>query len=191
MKLIHIMDGPPLYTNGFLVISDAGHAVAVDPAAPAAQFKKALEDNGAVLQYIFLTHGHHDHIGSVEPLREMYGAKLYMNEADAKHFGLKADVFFADMQPVALDEMTFTPIFTPGHTPGSTCILCGEWLFSGDTLFAEDIGRTDLPGGDGAAMRRSLKKLCDTVQTNPQLLPGHEEFSTLDKEKATNPYLRF
>ncbi len=191
MKLLHIMDGPPLYTNGFLVISAKGSAVAVDPAADSALFAKALEENNAKLTHILLTHGHFDHIGSVEALRAEYGAKFMMNEADARHFGLHPDEVYSDFGKIQVDELEFETIFTPGHTPGSTCIRCGNELFTGDTLFAGDIGRTDLPGGDSRQMKLSLKKLCDAIQEDVQVLPGHEEFSTLDTEKKENPYLRF
>lgn len=191
MKFIHIVDGPPLYTNCFLLIGDKGHAVAIDPAAPAGQFAKELEENGATLTHIFLTHGHPDHIGSVEELRAQYGARVCMNHADAKQFGIKADENFVDGGSITVDDMTFTTIFTPGHTPGSTCILCGEYLFTGDTLFAGDIGRTDFPGGSKNDMHDSLKKLVAAVPDNPQVLPGHEEFSTMDTERRRNPYLNF
>lgn len=190
MKVLHIVDGPPLYTNGFLLVGSQGHAVAIDPAAPAEEFTRALEQEGAFLTHILLTHGHPDHIASVEPLRTKYGAKLYMHAADARQFGLKPDATYSDMGDIVVDDMTFTTIFTPGHTPGSTCIRCGQLLFSGDTLFAVDIGRTDLPGGDPAAMKRSLKKLLTAVPDDVQLLPGHEEFSTLGQERKTNAYLQ-
>ncbi|MFV0412525.1 MAG: MBL fold metallo-hydrolase [Oscillospiraceae bacterium] len=191
MKFIHIVDGPPLYTNCFLLIGSQGHAVAIDPAAKAELFVKELEANNATLTHILLTHGHHDHIGSVEPLRSRYGAKLYMNAADARQFGLHPDVEYTDGETITVDDMPFTVIFTPGHTPGSTCLRCGNYLFSGDTLFAGDIGRTDLAGGSPLQMQQSLKKLLEKVPDNPQVLPGHEEFSTMAQERAENPYLRF
>lgn len=191
MKVIHIVDRPPLYTNCFLLIGEHGDAVAIDPAAPVEQFVDQLEKNNATLTHILLTHGHFDHIGSVDALREKYGAKLVMNEADEDHFDLQADAYFTDFGKLEIDGMDFETIFTPGHTPGSTCIRCEDLLFTGDTLFAGDVGRTDLPGGDSAALKASLKKLCDAVQDDVQVLPGHEEFSTLDTEKKENPYLRF
>lgn len=191
MKALHIVDGPPLYTNCFLLIGDQGHAVAIDPAADANRFVQALEENGATLTHILLTHGHHDHIGSVESLRKKYGAKLYMNEADAKQFGLHPDETFVDMGTITVDDMVFKTIFTPGHTPGSTCIQCGDLLFTGDTLFAQDIGRTDFPGSSPEAMKASLKKLLEVVKEDLQVLPGHEEFSTMNYERQANPYLQF
>lgn len=191
MKMIHIVDGPPLFTNCFLLIGNEGHAVAIDPAAKATRFEEKLAENGATLTHVLLTHGHPDHIASVRPLCEKYGAKLYMNGADAKQFRMQPDVEFVDGGTIVVDDMTFTTIFTPGHTPGSTCIRCGNELFTGDTLFAGDIGRTDLPGGDMAQMDKSLQKLLREVPDNPRVLPGHEEFSTMDNERKTNPYLRF
>lgn len=191
MKRLHIMDGQPLYTNGFLVISEKGHGVAIDPAADAALFLQALADNNATLTHILLTHGHHDHIGSVEKLRQETGAVFSMNQADALHFGLHPDEFFTDFGKIQVDELTFETIFTPGHTPGSTCIRCGDFMFTGDTLFAGDIGRTDLPGGNASQMTQSLQKLCLAVTDDVEVLPGHEEFSTMDTEKKENPYLRF
>jgi glyoxylase-like metal-dependent hydrolase (beta-lactamase superfamily II) len=191
MKVLHIVDGPPLYTNCFLLIGDKGHAVAVDPAANAERFVKALDENGAALTHILLTHGHPDHIANVEPLREKCGAKLYMNEADAELFGLKPDGLYEDSGSLTVDDMTFKTIFTTGHTPGSTCYACCGLLFSGDTLFAGDIGRTDLPGGSATDMKKSLKKLVDAIDGDLRVLPGHEEFSTMDNEKKHNPYLRF
>lgn len=190
MKVLHIVDGPPLYTNCFLMIGDGGKAAVVDPAADASLFIEELEKNKAQLTHIFLTHGHHDHIASVEPLRKKYGAKLVMNKADAEQFTINADEFYEDGTTIKVDNMEFDIIFTPGHTPGSTCIQCGDLLFTGDTLFAGDIGRTDLPGGNMSEMRRSLKKLVEKVKGNPQVLPGHEEFSTMDIEKKNNMYLR-
>lgn len=191
MKALHIVDGPPLYTNCFLLIGNEGHAVAIDPAADAQRFIKALEENEATLTHILLTHGHPDHIGSVEALREKYGAKLCMNEADARQFGLQPDVPYTDGGTIQVDDMAFRTIFTPGHTPGSTCIACGDLLFTGDTLFAGDIGRTDFAYGDPEEMRRSLQKLLAAVPEDLQVLPGHEEFSTMDAERKSNPYLQF
>ncbi|MEG1639366.1 MAG: MBL fold metallo-hydrolase, partial [Ruthenibacterium sp.] len=100
-------------------------------------------------------------------------------------------VLYKDGEEICVDDMRFQVIFTPGHTPGSTCLLCDDLLFSGDTLFAGDIGRCDLEGGDYGVMQKSLRKLCDAVLTDAQVLPGHEEFSTMQEEKANNPYLQF
>ena len=190
MKMLVIVDGPPLYTNCFLLIGSAGHAAVIDPAAPAEEFVQALEENGATLTHILLTHAHHDHVASVEPLRQKYGAKLYMHAADAKQFDMNPDEIYTDFGTIPVDDMVFTTIFTPGHTPGSTCIQLEDKLFSGDTLFADSIGRTDFPGGSMTQMKESLKKLAQTITQDLQVLPGHEEFTTMAHEKAHNRYMR-
>lgn len=191
MKFYHVLDGPPLYTNCFLLIGSDGKAAVVDPAAPVSSFEKILQEERATLTNILLTHAHFDHIGSVEALRKKYGAKLVMNRGDADFFGLEPDRVYTDGGVVKVGEMEFTTIFTPGHTPGSTCLLCGDYLFTGDTLFAGDIGRTDLPGGNSADMAQSLQKLCKVVRGNPEIWPGHEESSTMEEEKKNNVYLQF
>ena len=190
MKILHIMDGPPLYTNGFLVVSAEGHAVAVDPAADEERFVESLEQENAALTYIFLTHGHYDHVGSVDALRKRYGAKVFIAKPDADEFGIEADEFFNDGDVIKLDELEFSIITTPGHTQGSVCIRCEDVLFTGDTLFAGTIGRTDFKYSSSDAMNDSLRKLRDGIQDDLQVLPGHEEFSTMDNEKAHNRYLK-
>ncbi|MEG0896101.1 MAG: MBL fold metallo-hydrolase [Ruthenibacterium sp.] len=191
MKVLHINGPYPLKTNTFLLIGNAGHAVVIDPAASETEYLDALKKEHAELTHIFLTHGHHDHVGAVAALRRDTAAKLYMNDADAKQFHMTPDVLYKDGEEICVDDMRFQVIFTPGHTPGSTCLLCDDLLFSGDTLFAGDIGRCDLEGGDYGVMQKSLRKLCDAVLTDAQVLPGHEEFSTMQEEKANNPYLQF
>lgn len=191
MKVLHINGPYPLQTNTFLLFGNAGHAAVIDPAADAQEYLNALKKENATLTHIFLTHGHHDHVGAVAALRRETGAKLYMNDADAKQFHMTPDFVYTDGEEIDVDDMCFQIIFTPGHTPGSTCLLCDDLLFSGDTLFAGDIGRCDLEGGNYDTMLKSLAKLCKTVQIDAQVLPGHAEFSTMKSEKKNNQYLQF
>ena len=195
MKALHLNGPAPLYTNTFLLLGDGGHAVAIDPAADPGQYLELLEKHGAQLTDILLTHGHHDHVGAVAELKRRTGARVQLSEADrsgSRLFPLtQADTGYTDGETITVDDMTFQVICTPGHSTGSVCLLCGDLLFSGDTLFAGDIGRTDLEGSRPDLMRDSLKKLCEAVTENVQVLPGHDRFSTMDAEKAGNPYLRF
>ncbi len=190
MKVCHINGPYPYRTNTFVCISDMGAAVIIDPAASAQQYYDILTENDAQLKYIMLTHGHHDHIASIEPLRRETDAQLIMSAEDAELFGIKADRVYNDAEDITVDDMKFHIIKTPGHTPGSACLVCGDLMFSGDTLFAGDIGRCDLEGGNYAVMQDSLKKLCREVSSNVQVLPGHGDFSTMDEEKENNPYLQ-
>ncbi len=214
-KIYHVHGRGPLFCNTFLVITDQGNAIVIDPDAPVADYKVLLEKENAVLTHILLTHGHHDHIGSVAELRKA-GAKLWMNPNDCvmypsrsaaanvfgQHYanlyeeledgsiGFVPDGLFEDGGIVKVDEVEFQTIFTPGHTNGSTCILCDGMMFSGDTLFNGEIGRTDFPGGDAQKMKESLKKLRRMIPDDTEILPGHEGFTTMKQEKEYNPYLQ-
>ena len=163
MQAFHIPGEAPLYTNTFLLISDAGHAVVIDPAADAQTYDKILKEHHVPLTAILCTHGHYDHVGSAKALQAEWNAKLYCEKADLagdRMYPLSAaDCGYAEGESIAVDELTFTVWHTPGHTPGSVVLLCGEYLFCGDTLFAGSIGRTDLEGGSSAQMAESLRKL--------------------------------
>ena len=102
----------------------------------------------------------------------------------------EADAAYPADGKLSIDELTFTVWRTPGHTPGSVCLYCNGLLFSGDTLFAGSCGRTDLPGGSSADMRRSLSLLAGLpLPDQTQVLPGHGGDSTMGEEKRQNPYL--
>ena len=195
MKAFHIVGPAPLCTNTFLLVTDAGHAVAIDPAADASLYEQALEQTGAKLTHILCTHGHYDHVGAVKQLREKWGCKVYLDPADAKgnsslHM-TESDSGYVDGGEIKVDELTFKTWHTPGHTPGSWVILCGDMFFTGDTLFHGSIGRTDLPGGSMMQMEESLQKLLELpVPDKARVLPGHEAFSTMADEKRHNYYLR-
>jgi glyoxylase-like metal-dependent hydrolase (beta-lactamase superfamily II) len=197
MQAYHIVGAAPLYTNTFVLVSDAGRAVIIDPAADSEKYEKVLAEQGATLAAIFCTHGHYDHVGSAEVLRTRTGAVLYCEAVDAKGdqmFPLhpaSVDRGYTEGETIAVDEMQFTVWHTPGHTPGSVCLLCENYFFTGDTLFAGSMGRTDLPGGSEAAMKESLRKLAALpVPPDAQVLPGHGEFSTYEWEMQNNHYVK-
>ena len=195
MQGFHIPAAPPLYTNTFLLISDAGHAVVIDPAADAQTYDKILKEHHVPLTAILCTHGHYDHVGSAKALQAEWNAKLYCEKADLagdRMYPLSAaDCGYAEGESIAVDELTFTVWHTPGHTPGSVVLLCENYLFVGDTVFQGSIGRTDLEGGDSRKMDESLRKFAALpVPAEAQVLPGHGDFSTFGQEAATNFYIK-
>lgn len=195
MKAFHLLGEAPLYTNSFVLISDAGSAVIVDPAAAVQEYDKLLREHGAKLTHILCTHGHYDHVGSAQALRTEWGAKLYCEAqdlaGDAMYPLTAADSGYTENGTIRVDELAFTVWHTPGHSQGSVVILCGEYLFVGDTVFQGSIGRTDLEGGDMRQMDRSLRKFAALpVAGETQLLPGHGCFSTFGEELAGNFYLK-
>ncbi len=203
MKTVMLPVGA-MEANCYIVASEQGNAVAIDPGAEPERILEYLRSNGLSVNKILLTHGHFDHIGGVKRIKEETGAELCVHEADAgmlesaaknmaalfrvPYTPVKADRLLRDGDTIMLDELCFTVLHTPGHTPGSVSYLIGETLFSGDTLFRESIGRTDFPGGDSREMTESLKKLC-ALPGDYTVLSGHGEKTTLSWEREHNPYL--
>lgn len=163
MKAFHLLGAAPLYTNSFVLISDAGHAVVIDPAAEVQEYDKIFKENNATLTTILCTHGHYDHVGSAGVLSREWKARIYCEPADCRGsqlFPLKsADSGYQEGEKLTVDELTFTVWHTPGHTEGGVVLLCGDYLFVGDTVFQGSIGRTDLEGGNMQKMDASLRKL--------------------------------
>ena len=195
MQAFHLLGAEPFYTNTFLLISDQGRAVIIDPAAEVQAYDKILNEHNARLALILCTHGHYDHVGSAAALRREWGAKLYCEAADCcgtMLYPLKeADSGYAEGEVITLDELSFTVWHTPGHSKGSVVLLCGEYCFVGDTVFQGSMGRTDLDGGDAHTMDESLRKFAGLpIPRETQLLPGHGDFSTFGEELETNYYIR-
>lgn len=191
-------------TNCYLVASDAGNAAIVDPGAEPERIAAALERHSLTPRLILLTHGHFDHIGGAEALRQRYHIPLYVHAADAELLSDPAknggkglmgrevtagcDHLLVDGDRIPLDELEFQVIHTPGHTKGSACFSAEDALLTGDTLFCRGIGRTDLYGGSFPEIRRSLSRLA-ALEGDRRVFPGHGPATTLDAERAENPYL--
>ena len=187
------------------ILDDGENAVVIDPGAGADEILKTLECKGVSLVYIFLTHAHFDHVLAVNELVKKTGAKVAVHKgehyrlSDAEASGhtilktrkyepIVADTEFEDGAYIDVGDMHFEFISTPGHTEGSVCIICGDMMFSGDTLFFDDCGRCDLMGGDYRAMLSSLRRLYE-LHGDYDVFPGHGEKTTLSRERANNRYM--
>jgi len=163
-------------------------AMVIDPAPPADRIIAAAGERGLTVEMIVNTHGHGDHTAGNAELSGKTGARIYIHQRDADRYP-GADVVLEDESPLQLGEVLVRVIHTPGHTPGGICLYAQGNLFTGDTLFVGDSGRTDLPGGDrptlGASIRRLMQLPEDTV-----VWPGHDygpkRSSTLGWEKRNN-----
>lgn len=186
--------------NCYLVTTDGKTAIAIDPAQP--RILDEAKKRGLQVKYVLLTHGHFDHIGGVSALQQA-GAKVgcLTKEKElalgknnmAEAFGesvppFTIDFTFDDGEELSLCGINFRVIATAGHTAGSCCFLCEDNLFTGDTLFKGNVGRTDLPTGSARALQESLKKLV-AFEGDYFLNAGHGEDSTLSYEKKYNGYL--
>ena len=157
-----------------------------------------LEDNHLSCKAILLTHGHYDHTGAVVAVAEEAGAPVWMNRRDTRKPGENDPYRFAppegcnfydDGECVDVDSLHFQVIATPGHTPGGVSLVCGEALFTGDTLFKGSCGRVDLPGGSAKDEMQSLRRLC-ALPGDYEVYPGHMDSTTLERERNFNYYCR-
>ena len=193
MKLTALTVGS-IETNCYIVYDEETKgAVVIDPSDDAALVEARIAALGLQVRAILLTHGHFDHGGDTERIRRLSGAPVYLHPADRAlpswlTHGLSADVDLHDGDELDFNGLRFRVLHTPGHTPGSVCFLCGTLLFAGDTLFAGSCGRTDLPGGSWQDMAASLRRLAE-LDGDYTVYPGHGEPTTLDEERANNPYL--
>ncbi len=197
-----------LQTNCYIVASEQNHAAIIDPGADAQSVVRALATLGLEPRLILLTHAHYDHIGAVKELREDYPQlQVMLGEEDLDMYtdpernlgarfgeadrftGLTWDRALRDGDTVELDEITLRVLHTPGHTKGGVCYVGDGVLFSGDTLFRREVGRTDLYGGSFDAIKASVARLY-TLEGDYQVYPGHGDATTLEDERKNNPYVR-
>ena len=199
---IHTLPLGDYQTNTY-IIENAGHCAIIDPGYEPQTILAFLKKHGLTADAVLLTHGHFDHVGAVEKIVEETGCKLWMSQGDwsqkisplTAYFYPIANCDFTDVQfceegeVISAAGLSFSVLETPGHTHGSVCYLCGDALFSGDTLFAGSCGRTDLPGGDWNTILESLKRLSQ-LKGDFTVYPGHGNSTTLSAEKLYNPYMR-
>lgn len=197
VKLIRV---GPIETNCYILEDETAKAAAViDPGDEPEVIQEAIQETGAEVKYILLTHGHYDHTTAVPALHRVYpGADIYIHREDSRGAGsrlypLAGQVeglkYYDEGDVLPLGGLAIEVLHTPGHSPGSVVLKTGDVLFTGDTLFAGDCGRTDLPGGSWEEILRSLGRL-GRLEGNFHVLPGHMDTSTLDQERKINRYLR-
>lgn len=204
MKIEKIVE-PYFGENMYILIDEETKKCAVvDPGGASDKILNYIKVNSLELEYILLTHGHGDHIGAVNTIKSKTNAKVVAHNDEQEllndnrknlsysmHCGpqeLDADIYVHDKDKLELGNLKLSFIHTPGHTKGCMCIRVNDDMFTGDTLFAGSIGRTDLYGGDYKQIEKSLRKLAK-YEDKVKIHPGHGPSSTLGIEKMSNPYM--
>ncbi|NLH00764.1 MAG: MBL fold metallo-hydrolase [Clostridiales bacterium] len=188
-----------IQTNCYIVTDENTLECAIiDPGAESNTIMDYLEENKLKCRYILLTHGHFDHTGAVEEVMRQTGATVCMHKKDVRRtiaeLGFrynppKGTVFIKEGDKINVGSLVFEVIETPGHSEGGLTFRCEDALFTGDTLFRDSCGRTDLPGCNGADMMKSLKKLRD-LPGDYEVYPGHMEATSLERERRYNCFMQ-
>lgn len=193
-------------TNTWLIKNkENSEMLIIDPADESERIREKIEQMQGKPVAILLTHGHFDHILAADDLRDLYGIPMYACAAErqiltdpvknlsgswASAYVLLADQWVCDGKKLELAGFSIEVFHTPGHTAGSCCYYLPEEevLFSGDTLFAQSVGRTDFPTGSGADMKKSVGRLLKELPEETRVCPGHNEETTIGYEKRYNPF---
>lgn len=200
---IKILPIGTIQTNCYVISDDNGTCAIIDCDGNARPLFQYIDDNNLKPTHILLTHGHHDHIGIVELVKEKYGCQVVASKVEAPlladpslnlstmmgaKMALYPDVLVNDGDVIKVGDMEFSAMLTPGHTAGSLCYVIKDQIFSGDTLFQGSCGRTDLPTGDWGTIMKSLARLRD-LSGDYVVYPGHGPYTSLEVERRSNPYM--
>jgi len=196
----------PFAENTYVVVGPSGRrAMLVDPGFGAEPIWDLLKERELSIALILNTHGHLDHVAGNAFFKRVSGAPIAIHAADkpflrnltvqASMYGLdaeaspEADLELVEGVELAFDGATFEVIHTPGHSPGGVCLRRGDQMLVGDTLFRGSVGRTDLPGGDWDTLVASVRGKLFRFPDEVRCYPGHEEETTIGRERAHNPFV--
>ncbi len=206
MKIIKMEVGS-LGTNCYIVYCENSRAAAIiDAGGNANEIMRTVRRENLAVQYLINTHGHADHILGLAEVKKQTGAPVLIHEADnnmltdaalnlsgfmGSGFTVgAADQLLHDGDVIEFGSVKFTVRHTPGHTPGGICLISDGVVFSGDTLFAESVGRTDFPGGSHQQLISSIKKQLMILPDDTQVLPGHGPDTTIGWERKMNSFIQ-
>lgn len=182
-------------TNCYIIYDEETKIAAItDPGYTPEKVLAKLDELGLTLDAILLTHGHFDHVGGVKEIVAATGCRVFVNEVETSMpaYMTAGQLYFTDTYDEGSEfdvgPMHFHVLSTPGHSPGSVCLICEDAMFTGDTIFCGSCGRTDCPGGSWTQILASLKKLAE-LPGDYNLYPGHGTTSTLRTERLGNSFV--
>jgi hydroxyacylglutathione hydrolase len=188
MKMKRIVGGN-IESNGYIIYkNEGGEAFIIDPGYKGESFLKEASLLNLNIKGIILTHHHYDHVGGVDKIKMATGCKLYLHRADLDMYKKHVDVILEDGDKLYLDNEELEIINTKGHTKGSICIYSKESkvIFTGDTVFNVDLGRTDLADGSQKEMEFSVKNIISKWGNDITIYPGHGDSATMKYVRKNN-----
>jgi len=206
--LLHHLTVGIIQTNCYVVgCEETSEGAIIDPGGDPERILKVVEENGLNIRYVLLTHAHMDHVAGTAAVVEATGGKLAAHPAaipllkadgGASWFGFTMepcpppDIELKEGQVLEVGKLRLQVLYLPGHSPGHVAFYEADEgvVFDGDVLFAQGIGRTDLPGGDWGTLERSIREGLFTLPDETKVYPGHGPETTVGYEKAHNPWLR-
>lgn len=187
--MLRMLSVGPYQANCYILGCDkTKQGLIIDPGDEVFRIVNEITKLGLSIKYILITHGHIDHVGGAQELKKITKAPVMIHSLDEPGLGFSADSHLSDGQEIPLGNYMIKVIHTPGHSPGGVCLYAPGVIFTGDTLFAGSVGRTDFPGGSHEQLIINVKEKLFNLGDDIHVYPGHGPHSTIGRERMSNPF---
>jgi len=181
----------PYQSNCYILGHEDTHAgVVIDPGDEVLRIAREISRLNLTIQHILITHGHIDHVGGAAELKSITGAPVWIHPLDEPGLGFKAEGRLTEGVILTLGRFNLKVLHTPGHSPGGVCLYAPGAVFTGDTLFAGSVGRTDFPGGSHRQLIQGVLQKIFPLGDDIRVYPGHGPRTTIGRERLHNPFFR-